>query len=642
MRIQKSRIFEDLKPPMQVSQRFREYRRATFRVVWALILLIAVAPESLAQEVSVVAQVSPNPVGLDEQVSLTITVHGSGGGTEQPQLPKLVGLKLVGGPSVSNQFQWINGQASSSQSFTYVLLPEKEGTVRVPPIAVRVGGKNYQTQEIELKVTKEPSGQGQTRRHRSPFSIFDDMGIEEDSPFRDRTPRRAEVLTIAEVDKKSVFVGEQVTLTYKILTQLPITQIEVKEIPPLSGFWVEEIETSKNPSANNRVLNGKQYAEYVIKKQALFPTKDGSLQIPSSTFGLVVRTGSGGFFSFGTQEQVFRKTDPISIRVSALPLQGRPAGFGGAVGNFKLESSVDKTTAETGEAINLKVSLSGTGNLKTITEFPLPDLPGFKIYSSKSNDNVAIRGDILQGTKSWEYVIIPQAPGKESVPDLKFYYFSPSSKQYREARASSLEVAVLKGKGIGAGEASQTAVLQQGIVKRGSDINYIKLGSSSLKDRSRRFYQSTWLYVGLVIPLLFNGGLLFYSNRQARLRQDITGFRSRRAGKVAEKRLAEAQKCLKSEQFGQFHSILESSITGYLSDKFNLPQIEITSHQIKRFMEERNLNSNLAEDVTALLEECNFARYAPVETDRKNFDTLYERARSAIIRIEREPAAART
>src|SRR5262249_9287106 len=236
-------------------------------------------------------------------------------------------------------------------------------------------------------------------------------------------------------------------LTYRILTQLPITQVEVKEIPSLNGFWVEEIEVPKNPTAANRVVNGKQYAEYVIKKQALFATKEGNLQIPSATFGLVVRTRSGGLFSLGTQESVFRKTDPISVKVAPLPNEGKPATFSGAVGNFKLSSSIDKSTAETGDALNLKITLSGAGNLKTITEFPLPDLPGFKIYSSKSNDQVAVRNDVLQGSKSWDYVIIPQAPGKERIPDLKFSYFSPSSKQYRDASAAGLEVAILKGKG---------------------------------------------------------------------------------------------------------------------------------------------------------------------------------------------------
>jgi BatD DUF11 like domain len=606
--------------------------KRVFVVCW--VALLAASFVALGQEAGVTAEVSPNPAGVDDQVSLTITVVG--GGVERPQIPRINGLKLVGGPSVSNQFQWINGQSSSSQSLTYIFLPEGEGTVKIPPIAVRASGKTYHTSEITLKIVKDatPPGQAPPRR-RSPFSVFDDMGLDEDSPLRDRTPRRAEVLTVAEVDKRTAFVGEQVTLTYKILTQLPITQVEVKEIPSLNGFWVEEIEVPKNPTAANRVVNGKQYAEYVIKKQALFPTKEGALQIPAATFGLVVRTSSGGFFSLGTQESVFRKTDPIAVKVAGLPEAGKPQGFNGAVGNFKLESAIDKSTAETGDALNLKVTLAGTGNLKTITEFPLPELPGFKIYSSKSNDQVAVRNDVLQGSKSWEYVIIPQAPGKERIPDLKFFYFSPAAKQYREASARGLEVAVLKGKGGVAGEVLQTT-LQQGIVKRGSDINYIKLTSGPLKDRSRRLYQSAWLWAGLLVPLLFNAGMLLYTSHQARVRQDATGFRSRRAGRVAEKRLAEAQRCLKKQQYGQFHSILESSIGGYLSDKFNLPQIEITTQQIKRFMDDRNLNSHLAEEVAALLEECNFARYAPVQPDRGNLEVLYARAKSAIVRIESE------
>ena len=249
---------------------------------------------------------------MDEQLSLIITVTGPGGAS-QPQLPKIDGVKLMGGPAVANQYQWVNGQTSSSQSFTYYFQPEREGNVKIPSISVKVGGKVYQTQEINVKVVKDTGGgQKNAPRRRSPFSIFDDMGLDEDSPFRDRTPRRADVLVVAEVDKKNVSVGEQVTLTYKILTQLPITQVELKENPALNGFWVEEIPTSKNPEAQNRVINGKQFAEYVIKKQALFPTGAGTQQIPSSTFGLVVRTGTGGLFSLGSQEAVVRKTDPIS------------------------------------------------------------------------------------------------------------------------------------------------------------------------------------------------------------------------------------------------------------------------------------------------------------------------------------------
>jgi hypothetical protein len=598
-------------------------------------LLLFVVP-SFAQGVTVTAEVDPNPASLDEQVSLIVTINSSGGNSERPQLPKIEGLKWVGGPSVSNQFQWINGQSSSSQSFTYTFLPEREGSFRVPPIVVKIGGKTYQTEEISLKVAKgSASGQSGAPRRRGLPSIFDDLGLDEDSPLRDRTPRRRDVITVAEVDKKTAFVGEQINLTYKILTQVPITQVEIKESAMLKGFWTEEVELPKNPTPQIRSIESKPYTEYLIKKQALFATTPGIVQIPATTFALAVRTSTGVFLSLGTQETVFRKTEPLTLQINPLPSTGKPDDFSGAVGNFKLETSVDKSKAEVGEAINLKVTLSGSGNFRTITDFPLPELLGFKIYSSKSNDSVAIRNDVLQGAKSWEYVVIPQVPGKELLPAMKFAYFSPEAKQYREAQAAGLEVAVLKGKGGTGSESGIIAPAQQGIIKRGTDINYIKL-SGSLKNQSRPLYQSAWIYLALLIPLGVNCGLLVYTNQRARLQQDLKGFRSRQAGKVAERRLAEAKRCLRKNDTSQFHAILESSITGYLSDKFNLPQIEITSQQIRRFMEERNIDSHLSEDVTTLLEECNFARYAPVQTDPSNLEALFEKARNAIVRIERE------
>ncbi|MFN8009665.1 MAG: BatD family protein, partial [Terriglobia bacterium] len=515
-----------------------------FGVAVCLIFICHNAAVLTAQEVRVTAEAEPNPVGVDEQLTLMITVTGPGSATA-PQIPKVDGLKLTGGPAVSNQYQWINGQSSSSQVLTYYFEPEREGSFKIPPISVKVGGKAYPTQELSIKVVKDSGGgQRSAARRRNPFSVFDDMLGDEDSPVRERALRRGEVLVVADVDKKNVSIGEQVTLSYKVLTQLPITQIELKENPAFNGFWVEDIPTPKNPEAQSRVINGKQYAEYVVKKQALFPTSAGNQQIPASTFGLVVRTSGGGLFSLGIQEAVVRKTDPIQLKVAPFPEKGKPSVFSGAVGNFKLESKVDKASADTGDAVNLKVTLTGVGNLKTITDFPMPDLPGFKIYSSKSNDSTSFKNDLMQGTKTWDYVIIPQAPGQEVIPELKFNYFSPESRQYQVSSSPALPIEVHKGKGTPGTESGPVSMIQQGIVKRGSDINYIKFHSGPLQDRSRHVYQSVWIYPIVFLPILFNGFLLFYINRQAQLQRDLIGFRRRKAGRIAERRLVEARRCL--------------------------------------------------------------------------------------------------
>ena len=589
----------------------------------------------LGQEVTVTAEADPNPVGLNEQLTLTIKISGPAGGAETPQLPVIEGLKLEAGPSIARSFQWINGQASSSQNFSYVFEPQKEGTLRIPPLPIKLGGKIFQTKELYVRVVKDASlGQHAAPRRRSPFSIFDDMGLDEDSPFRDHTPRRDDLITMAEVDKKTVYLGEQIILAYKVLSLIPVVQVELKESPPLTGFWSEEVTLPKSPDAKNRVLNGKRYVEYVVKKQVLFPTRSGVIEIPPSTFDLLVRT-SGSSFAFPNQAVVLRKTTPLSINVNPLPESGKPVDFGGAVGEFRLESSVDKNKTVPGDAINLRIRLSGAGNFRTITEFPLPDLPGFKIYSSKSRDGVAIRNDLLQGSKTWEYVIVPQAPGEETIPQLRFAYFSLAAKRYVENQAPGIQVAVGQGGGNSGESTFGLSLLQQSVVKRGSDISYLKIPAGALSDHSRHLYQSNWVFGILLFPLVFNLGLLVHARQQARLREDLKGYRSRRAGKVAEKRLALARKCLRMDQLGQFHSILLESITEYLRDKFNLPRIEITSQQIRRFMEEHNWEPQLIEDSIRVLEDCNFARYAPVQLDKPGLETLFEKARDVVIRIER-------
>jgi hypothetical protein len=277
----------------------------------------------------------------------------------------------------------------------------------------------------------------------------------------------------------------------------------------------------------------------------------------------------------------------------------------------------------------------GSGNFRTITDFPLPNLPGFKVFSPKSRDDVSLRDDLLQGSKTWEYAIVPQAPGKESIPELRFTYFSPGSKRYLETRTAGIEVAVVQGNRDSGEPSLALGASQQSIVKRGSDINYLKLPSTALKDRSSQLYQSYWLYGILLFPLFLNAGLFTYIRQQARLRQDLRGFKSRRAGKVAARRLSQAEQCLKRNELGQFHRILLASITGYLSDKFNLPQIEITSQQMRRFMEEHNWERQVVEELVGVLEDCNFAGYAPVQLEKSKLEALYEKARDVIVRIER-------
>ena len=596
-------------------------------------LLLLVPCTVSAQDVSVTASLSSNSAGENDPVSLSITVSGSGQ-AEQPRLPKLAGLKLMSGPSVSNEFRWVNGQTSTLKRFTYVFLPEKTGTADIPAIPVRVAGKTYHTKALRLEIvpgsTVRPSRQPGRPRRRSPF---EEMWLDDDFFGRPQPKPRGEVLMVAAVDRKKVFQGQQLTLTYSLLTQRGVSQIEIENPPRLKGFWVEEIDLPKNPSPEIRSVDGKQYSAYVIKKQALFPTNAGILEIPSATFALSVRDSPGGFFTLGSPERIFRKTRPLSIEVNPLPQP--PAEFSGAVGEFKLTSALDRNQAKVGDALTLKVDVSGVGNLKTIAQFPLPELPGLKIYSSKSTDNLETHRGLLRGTKTWEFVLVPQAAGKQVVPGLNFSYFLPSAGRYRTARSAPLEVTVEKTE-TGLDGDGPRMISQRGLIRQASDIHYIKLSKGELRNRAGYLYESYWPYLTLLFSLILNGGLMLHFRQKTRLQKDVIGLRRRQARKVAHRRLAEASRCLKSNELSPFHRILEESLTGYLTDKFNLPQIEMTSPQIKKFMEAHHLEAALSQEIVALLEECHFARYAPVQPERPELQQLLERAEKAIVRLEGE------
>ncbi len=603
-------------------------------ILVAAIWLLLLAPGAVsAQSASVTASISPDRVGENDQVSLSIAVSGSGN-VEQPRLPKISGLKLMSGPSVSNEFRWVNGQTSTLKRFTYVFLPEKTGTVDIPAVPVRVAGKTYRTKALRLEIvpgsTSRPSRRSGRARTRS---LLEEMWKDDDLFGRVQPRPRGEVLTVAAVDRKKVFQGQQLTLTYNLLTQVAVSQIEIEDPPRLKGFWVEEIDLPKNPSPEIRSVNGKQYSAYVIKKQALFPTTTGNLEIPSTTFAVTVRSSRGGFFTLGNQERVFRKTGPLSVEVDPLPQP--PAEFSGAVGEFKLTSALDRNQAKVGEALTLKVAISGVGNLKTIAQFPLPELPSLEIFSSKSTDTLKIRRGLLQGTKTWEFVLVPQAHGKQVVPALSFSYFLPSAGRYRVAQSSPLEVNVAKVE-VALDGGGNRMISQRGLIRQASDIHYIKLPKRALQNRAGFLYESYWPYLTLLFSLILNGGLVLHFRQKSRLQQDVIGVRSRQARKIAHRRLAEASKCLKNNQRAHFHRILEESLTGYLTDKFNLPQIEMTSSQIKRFMETHQLEAALSQEIIVLLEECHFARYAPAQTEHPELQQLLERAEKVIVQLEGE------
>ncbi len=609
----------------------RQSRISNFesRIIVLLVFVLWASPMLLGQDVQVTASVGSDTVGIQDQFQLAITVTGKDSGdAENPKLSRLHGFRMVSGPNISTQFQWINGRSSSSKNFVYILIPEKEGQFAIDPVEVRAGGKVYKTQPLQVRVTSAP--QNLTPPPQRPVSPFEE--------FEEAIPRRRSagdaVFIKAEVDRSSVYPGEQVTLSYQLYTQLGINGIQLQENPPLSGFWVEDLEVEKHPKGTRRLINGREYVLYTIKKQALFPTATGKLKIPSSTFAISAGTGGDLFGIFGRTETLYRKTDEVPLDVKPFPVDGRPAGFRNAVGAFTLSASIDKNQVASGEAVALKVKLEGKGNLKMIPDIAIPPFPDLTIYSSKRIDKIRpLSEDRIGGDKTWEYVIVPKAPGNQSIPSLSFSFFNAERGKYETIQTPPLSLHVTRGADSAPSITGLPGGDKQNLVRRGTDIHFIKLAADDLEKQKKPIYGYLWLYLIAGMPLVFNAGVYLYQRKHSGQGEDAAFLRTRRARRRALDRLKAAEKSAESDA-RSYYDEAAAAFSGYLTDKFGLTEIELTGDSLERALSEKSISSQVMEDTRACLQECDFGRFVSASASADRIRQLNERIRKTIDALE--------
>jgi hypothetical protein len=584
-----------------------------------------------AQDLQVNASIGSDTVGVNDQFQLTITISGKDSGdAEAPRLPRFQGFRVVAGPSVSTQFQWINGRTSSTKSFIYVLLPEKEGQFTIDPIEVSVGQKIYKTQPIDVRVTASSTRSVPTPSPSRSFGPFDD----EDFGGQQTKISGDEVFIEAQLDRSSAYPGQQVTLEYHLYTQVGISGLQLQESAPLTGFWVEDLTVESNPVGTRKVINGREYQDYVIKKQALFPTTVGKLRISPSTFAVSARLGGSVFDFFNRNQTIYRKTKEIYLNVSTLPTDNRPATFSNAVGTFNLTDNVDKTEAATGEAIELRVKLEGKGNLKMIPDISLPSMPDFTIYSSKRSDNIKpVEGTKIGGDKTWEYVIVPRAPGDQTIPALSFSYFDPQTEAYQTVTTAPLTLKITRGHDTGDSIADLSGVSKQTLMRQGTDINFIKLSADDLEFGHTPVYRTAWFYLLAGIPFL--GMLLTFFVDRERSRRSMDGafVRSRKARRKALARLKAAQKSGRAEP-RRFYDEAAVALEGYLTDKFNLPEIAVTGDSLERALAERAVEADTIREVIACLQECSYGRFVSASGSAERMKELSARIDAVVSKLE--------
>ncbi|MCC6256661.1 MAG: protein BatD, partial [Ignavibacteriaceae bacterium] len=420
---------------------------------------------SVGNAQSFVATVDNNKVAENDRFELRFTFEGKNlNNLKNFNPPSLKEFKVLSGPNQSTSMQIINGVSSSSLTLSYILLPNTTGTYTIGSASIQSEDKTFTTDPIKINVVKgSQKPKDQSNSQVSNEEIAKNLFIR------------------ATIDKNKVYLGEQVTITYKLYTRLNIAaQMSVDKLPQYQGFWAEELETARNITFNREVIDGQQYSVGLLKRAALFPNQTGKLEVTPFELTIPIQVQKkksqnnvwDDFFGdpFGRSEVVEyqAKSNTLKLDVIPLPENNKPSSFRGAVGRFDFDVSIDKQKTKTNEPITLKFNISGSGNIKLL-ELPPFELPnGFEKYDPKIEEQINRSGKI-SGTKKAEYLLIPRIAGSREIPAIEFSYFDPENKSYHTIKSKSFNVTIEQGQSTG-----NDIVNQQNINQLESDIRYIK------------------------------------------------------------------------------------------------------------------------------------------------------------------------
>lgn len=579
------------------------------------------------------ASVSHSKISVDDRFELSFTFSGENlSNLENLTPPDLSKFLIISGPNQSSSIQFVNGASSASKTFTYYLKAKSLGTITIGSASIEYRGKVYKSEPVSVEIVK-----GATSRDKQ----------KNEEPSVDS--EIAENLFVkAFADKRKVYQGEQVTITYKLYTRLNIaSQMSVSKLPQYKGFWAEELETAKNIIFSTETVDGKQFRVGVLKKAALFPNQSGELSVTPFELNVPVlvqkKRRSNNIFDdfftdpFGRGQTVdySAKSNTLRINVLPLPTEGKPESFNGAVGDFTLNSSLDKSKTKANEPVSLKINIRGNGNIKLIdiSEVKLP--PGVEKYDPKVSEQIN-RSNKISGKKTIEYLIVPRTPGAKRIAGIPFSFFNPNKKSYVTLSTDSYTIEVEQGDRVF--EPDISGLNKEDIKLLSEDIRYIKTSDGDLSKKSELliFRFGFWAAVGL--PLIALIGLVAFKKRDEKLAANVQLLRYQKAQKVAKNRLKIARSLMTSNQDKAFYTELSQALFGYLEDKLHIPKSEFSVDRAVFELQKRKIDQNIVDRVQKVAQRCEYVRFAPGSDGTDTMNDMYNQLSDLIIDIEKSIA----
>ena len=608
---------------MKRSSRFAALAAA---VAVASVVTVAAPPARATDEIAVQVLVDKTRPAADDVVRLTYTFSGSGlGGTLRlPGSLPLKNLALAGGPSKSDQMSYVNGVFSRSMSLTYFLRPQGTGPAEVGEVSFGFDDKTVKAASYLLDVGPARGHSAQPAEPESDDPLMSLLRRREGAVSRAAAPGAPGARPLVEFrvtpDKTTAYVGEEITLHYELLTQADVQGLEYLDPPRFPGCWAEDLEKPEKPVGHRDVVDGRTVMRFTLLKKLVSGLNPGTVSIPEAKIGTSVRVSPDPFnepFGFFPRPEVMDLVArPLSLRI--LPIPG-DAAFHGPVGRFDFSAKLDRTRAAPGEAVTLRLRLSGAGNLRTATDLPKVEVPGVTLYPPSVKSD-ATRTGRSQVSTEWSYVLVPKESGTVTIPPISLAVFDPAEKRIVTKTTAPLTF-VTEGASLGGGATLTTAETTLPALPAPASPGARKTAAPAGAPAAVDFSHGTvtvplWAFAAIPGAALLAFGATFLARRRRSSGAWQEALRAE-PGETKERAAARVDRALR-----------EALLRRYL-----VPD-GASSQEVLSGLAERGLPAAQLDDVKTVLSDVDFLRYAPQLGDYgARIDGLRARARDVLQRL---------
>lgn len=549
--------------------------------------------------------------------------------------PSFKGFSLRSGPntSSSSSYSITNGQMTSSVQtiYSYTLTADLVGSFTVDAATCTADGKKISSKSFVIKVEKSDPARQQQRQQQT-YDPWNQQAqpaqeIDENSLF-----------ARASVNKSNPYQGEQVIVTYKIYTQVPISQFAIDKLPGNRGFWAEDLSEGGKIKQYEETVDGRRYQVAEIRRGALFAQESGRLTIEPLQLNVLAmvqrqRRRTGTIFDlfddpfFSAREAVERPLSTNRIAVNVRPLPEAPQGFSGGVGRFDLQGGLSLHQVKANEAVSYRITISGTGNLMLVNA-PSPEFPNvFEVYDPQIDDNIKKGDNGVSGSRTFEWVLIPRTQGRYTIPACKFVFFDPATGQYVAKTIEKQEIEVAKGDARNVAHSGG----KDDVRLLNSDINYLH-PASHLQPLHHETHAGVAFWLAAALVVLLTVFVLVFGHRRREAEQDVAGMRMKRAVRLARKRLKQAETHLKHGDSNRFYEEIYRAIWGCLSDKYSIHLAKLSRDTVSQCLAEKQVPADRQENIMKVLQDVDLARFAPGDAHAQ-MQTVYDQALNMIANL---------